>query len=228
MKRGSVIHTTVWIGRNVGDRKDGLMVDQSNDVPPDGGRVSRGGYASERGSAHSVDAELSNQGNRNDSVERKASLSGQGTNLDNVVTRVASSAHDKWREPRRIEGADQYEPRPKPTSDQSWIEAHDGKTTVDIANTPYSDLPSEWQKENKDSATVAVSGVARVLEEGGALDQDRIEEIAARVHAAWVERNGDWAPDELKLPYEQLPEAEKAKDRNFVLDAIRAYEDQAQ
>jgi hypothetical protein len=44
---------------------------------------------------------------------------------------------------------------------------------------------------------------------------------ASVVHDAWVERN-PWADDALKVPYEQLPEAEKAKDREHVLAAAAA------
>jgi hypothetical protein len=46
---------------------------------------------------------------------------------------------------------------------------------------------------------------------------DKVEEIASIVHDKWLERN-EWAKGgELDVPYEQLPEDEKAKDRDQVM-----------
>ena len=44
---------------------------------------------------------------------------------------------------------------------------------------------------------------------------DADEEACATVHDEWVKRNA-WAPDHLKVPYAQLPEDEKEKDRDHV------------
>jgi hypothetical protein len=48
-----------------------------------------------------------------------------------------------------MKSPDQYEPRIKQVKDRAWIENHNGETEVDIANTLYAELPSEWQRENK-------------------------------------------------------------------------------
>lgn len=86
---------------------------------------------------------------------------------------------------------------------------------VDIANTPYADLPPKWQAENKASAE---SAVRAILDNP---DAD-MEQLASIVHDAWLERNGSWAPPEQNVPYEQLSETEKQKDRDVVEAARRA------
>jgi len=45
------------------------------------------------------------------------------------------------------------------------------------------------------------------------------EDISSMVHDVWVEENKSWAPEEQKVPYRQLPEFEKEKDRR-VADAL--------
>ena len=68
---------------------------------------------------------------------------------------LASQLHDAWREPRKQED-ESFEPRIKKTKDKEWIKLH-GKDEVDIANTNYENLPSDWQAENKASAEVAMN-----------------------------------------------------------------------
>ena len=45
-------------------------------------------------------------------------------------------------------------------------------------------------------------------------------EDTAKVHEEWLKRNGSWAEEKLKVPYEQLPEVEKEKDRVQLVPAI--------
>ncbi|TQL94801.1 hypothetical protein FB559_0283 [Actinoallomurus bryophytorum] len=132
---------------------------------------------------------------------------------------VASHMHDHWRTPRRLADGG-YEPRPKKTEDQEWI-AQNGTDDVDIANTAYEDLPADWQKETRASALVAVGVTADGLRNGQRVGESAfVESASAKVHEAWLERNGDWAPPEQRLPYHRLSEPEKAKDRVFVLKAL--------
>jgi len=42
------------------------------------------------------------------------------------------------------------------------------------------------------------------------------------MHDKWLERNGEWAPAEQKLPYDELSEEEKEKDRVVIKKAIDA------
>ena len=122
---------------------------------------------------------------------------------------LGSILHEQWRKTRFHDGI--YEPRLITTKDQKWIDEH-GTDQVDIANTSFDQLPSDWQKENLIAGEVAVK---LALEPGMTT-----EEMASGVHDAWLERNGEWAPAEQKLPYEQLSEEEKAKDREQILMAF--------
>lgn len=76
---------------------------------------------------------------------------------------------------------------------------------MDIANTPYSELPSKWQAEN---AAAAESGVQAVLKHEG-----NVELAAADIHDSWLDRNGEWAEPHQKAPYIELSDTEKEKDR---------------
>ena len=51
-----------------------------------------------------------------------------------------------------------YEPRWMTTTDNAWIKLQ-GSDQVDIANTAYPDLPSDWQAENLAAAARALSPV---------------------------------------------------------------------
>lgn len=135
-----------------------------------------------------------------------------------MVVEVASFAHDEWRKLRLISGTHgqpdaRYEPRIKPTG------LPDGGE-IDIANTSYANLPPKWQKENKMGAE---SAVGAILDQGVPLYDVNIEAAANVVHDEWMKRNM-WAKDDsphLFVPYEDLAEDEKEKDRVFVRNAIR-------
>lgn len=137
-----------------------------------------------------------------------------------MVEALASVLHEDWRTPRRRPATGDYEPRLKATKDAAWIAAHAGQTDVDIANTPYQDLPSEWQAENRASAEVAIAVVGDALARGQSLDAGFVEAASAVIHTRWVERNGAWATPEQKLPYQDLSVEEKEKDRLIVRAAI--------
>lgn len=126
---------------------------------------------------------------------------------DADVENTASKLHDIWREGRKNEDGS-YEPRMK----------DDGQGgEVDIANTDYADLPEKWQAENRASADHVVN---LLRDEQAPADQDPMEWAAEEVHKSWLDRNGSWAPEEQKLPYTQLSEEEKQKDRDVVQAAL--------
>lgn len=139
-----------------------------------------------------------------------------------LVTKLGSLLHDEWRAPRKQPDGT-FEPRIKGTKDEAWKTAH-GKTEVDIANTSFADLPSDWQGENRAAAEVAMNEVFAAVESGGLLDAAFIEKASASVHEKWLERNGSWAPAEQKKPFAELSEEEKEKDRAQVKKAIEIYE----
>ncbi len=147
---------------------------------------------------------------KRENLKRKLSLS------------MASDLHEAWRKTRlRKDGT--FEPRMKKTKDQAWIEKH-GTNEVDIANCTFEELPSDWQYENLEAAKVAVNEVFDDVMTGKEISHDRIEEMSSRVHDAWLGRNS-WVYDPeygnpvLAKPYEELPEEEKAKDREQINQA---------
>jgi len=136
------------------------------------------------------------------------------------VKSLGSQLHEEWRKPRYREDSKDYEPRIKKTKDEVWSQAHGGAVEVDIANTSYEDLPSEWQGENKISAEIAVSEVEKAIEAGLPYDESFVEVASATLHDKWLERNGSWALPEQNVPYSELSEEEKEKDRVIIRKAI--------
>ena len=142
-------------------------------------------------------------------------------NKEEIIS-LASRFHEDWRKPRLKEDGT-YEPRwKKIKKDQKFIDNAKNSETVkvtadgvevDIANTSFIDLPFDYQEENLLAAEVVV----KLLAEKKSLSTAEIEELSSIVHDEWLERN-TWAKDsELDVPYKDLPELEKAKDRVQVL-----------
>ena len=80
---------------------------------------------------------------------------------------------------------------------------------VDIANTSFEELPEDWQGENKIAAEIAMQEVFNHAENGNFLDDSFVEQAAATIHTQWLERNGEWAPEEQKKPFDELSEGER-------------------
>lgn len=57
---------------------------------------------------------------------------------------MSNLLHDEWREPRKKED-NSFEPRIKKTKDEDWVKKS-GTDEEDIANTYFSELPSDWQE----------------------------------------------------------------------------------
>ncbi len=137
---------------------------------------------------------------------------------------VASQGHARWQKQWHDDNGNK--PRIKKTKDEVWIAAHGGITEVDIAATNYVDLPADWQEENRLSAEVAVSYVlagATWWRRLFGFGRQFVEAGSAIVHVKWLERNGEWAEEHQKLPYHELNEIEKEKDRVIIRNAIDAY-----
>ncbi|WP_433226366.1 hypothetical protein [Microtetraspora malaysiensis] len=138
------------------------------------------------------------------------------------VEGLAGRLHDAWRAGRRLPGGG-YEPQIRTTADRAWARRH-GADRVDIANTGYRDLPADWQRENRESAIVAVRLVTEGRRRGADLSGEEFMESASHaVHEAWLVRNGRRASPEQRLPYRLLPEAEKEKDRLVVRLALELW-----
>lgn len=139
-----------------------------------------------------------------------------------MIIELGGLLHDEWRAPRQKEDGS-FEPRVKGTKDENWSIAHGGAKEVDIANTSFAELPEDWQRENRAAAEVAMNEVFRAAGGGRALDDSFIEEASSVVHEKWLERNGEWAPEEQKKPFAELSEEEKEKDRAQVRKAIEIF-----
>jgi len=137
---------------------------------------------------------------------------------------MGADLHEEWRAGRKKEDGT-FEPRMKKTKDQVYIDSHNGNNEVDIANLSFTELPSDWQFENLEAAKVAVEQVYDAVREGKEITDEMIEEMSAIVHEEWLKRN-DWVYNPeygnpvLAKSYLELPEEEKAKDRQQILQAI--------
>jgi len=129
--------------------------------------------------------------------------------------------HDEWRAPRKQENGT-FDPRVKKTKDQEWVKNH-GTEDVDIANTKYEDLPEDWKGENKISAEVTLNEVYKAKNGNEELNDKFVEKASAILHEKWLERNGAWAPAEQKLPYAELSEEEKEKDRVIIRKGLEIF-----
>lgn len=130
---------------------------------------------------------------------------------DSDIVAVATAAHDAWREDRKLADGT-YKPR---------LETATNGQTVDIANTDYSDLPVQWQLENRKGAESALLAIQVT---SGFGHPDDIEAAAAFVHGAWAARNAKTAPAHLLVNYSELPDDEREKDRHFVRLALEVRE----
>ncbi len=155
------------------------------------------------------------QENTTNGMEQKSEGEKQLTPLEQARITVASSLHDQWRASRRKEDGT-YEPRMK----------DDGLGgQVDIANTDYINLPEKWQGENKVAAEVAVNLVYGAKQESKDINSPEfLEEASEAVHVEWMKRNPkeEWNAAQ-HVPYSELPEAEKQKDRDQVVLAIQNF-----
>jgi hypothetical protein len=141
--------------------------------------------------------------------------------FDVAVREVASAYHDDWRATRRNEDGS-FEPRIKTTKDEEWVKIH-GTDQVDIANTPYAELPSDWQAENKAAAEVVIGILERANGQIDLNDPATRLSVGSEIHDAWLARN-DWAKGgSLDVPFAELPEEEQAKDLAQVRIAIELF-----
>jgi hypothetical protein len=115
---------------------------------------------------------------------------------EDAVSQFASMAHDEWRKNFDPTGT---KPRVKKNSDG---------TEGDI-NVPFEKLHPDWQKENLAAGHAAEDAVRKFPND--------IEKAAEYIHIEWMKRNpkADYNAAQ-HVPYAQLPEDEKEKDRVHV------------
>ena len=116
---------------------------------------------------------------------------------ENAVTQFASSAHEEWR--RSLPPNEQNVPR---------IRSKNGGPKADI-NVPFEELHPTAQQENLAAGKAAAEAVSKF--------PNNIEQAAEYIHIEWMKRNpkDDYTAAQ-HVPYDQLPEDEKEKDRVHV------------
>lgn len=138
-----------------------------------------------------------------------------------AVDTLAGEFHEDWRKTRLDENG-AYEPRIKSTKDEAWIANH-GTDQVDIANSAYLDLPSDWQAENKAAAGVIVDIMHEYNGNVNLSDKEIRSAVGDKVHTAWLSRN-EWAKGgELDTPFDELSQVEQDKDIDQVVVAQRVF-----
>jgi hypothetical protein len=118
-----------------------------------------------------------------------------------AVQQFASNAHEEWRQ------------NFDPTGTRPRIKKNSDGTEGDI-NVPFEKLHPDWQKENLAAGKAAATAVQ--------MYPGDMEKAAEYVHDEWMKRNprGDWNAAQ-HVPYDQLPEDEKEKDRVHVRTIAR-------
>ena len=107
------------------------------------------------------------------------------------------------------------------SEDEEWTKEH-WTDVVDIANTEFEDLPSNWKYENIEAAKVVVNLVYEKVTKWEEITPEMIEEIARIVHQKRLERNWkEWSFRYQRVLYEALSEEEKSKDRIQIKLAIK-------
>ena len=136
---------------------------------------------------------------------------------------LAIDLHNIWREKRRLNG-DLYLSRIKYSEDDIWNLNH-GTNIVDLANCEFYELPSNWKEEYLNAARVVINLVYEKTISLEDFSSVEIEEMASVIHDEWLKRN-DWVYDskignpKLTVPYKELSDEEKKKDREQILPAI--------
>ena len=116
---------------------------------------------------------------------------------ETAVKRFASIQHEKWRK--------SFDPE---QSGKERIKSNSDGTSGNI-NVPFDQLHPDWQKENIDAGKAALEAVKKYGSD--------IERAAEHVHNEWMKRNpkNDYNAHQ-HVPYSQLSEEEKNKDKEHV------------
>lgn len=114
-----------------------------------------------------------------------------------AVTQFASIQHDNWR--KSFDPENTGKERVKKNSDG----------TEGNINVPFNKLHPDWKRENLSAGKAALIAVRKHKQD--------TEKAAEHVHNEWMKRNpkGDWNAAQ-HVPYKDLPEDEKEKDREHV------------
>lgn len=137
------------------------------------------------------------------------------------IDKLAGILHDCWRK-ERIDKSGVPKSQVERTTDNLWIQSHCSEE-VDLANTNYKDLPLDWKNENSASVKVALIEIYRAEKRGENIDDSFIEKVSALIHGEWLSRNTNSKFLFQDMPYSELSDEEKEKDRAVVRRAIDFY-----
>lgn len=134
-----------------------------------------------------------------DALSQSNQAIGESMLNEDAVTNFASKAHEEWRQGWVKQNNGQSLPRIKKNSDG---------TEGDI-NVPFNKLHPDWQRENLAAGKAAAEAVKQFPND--------IEKAAEYIHDEWMKRNpkADYNAAQ-HVPYDQLSEPEKEKDRVHV------------
>ena len=115
---------------------------------------------------------------------------------ENAIEQFASSAHDEWRQ------------NFDPTGTKERVKKNSDGSEGNI-NVPFDELHPDWQRENLAAGQAAAEAVTEF--------PNNIEKAAEYIHIEWMKRNpkADYNAAQ-HVPYDELPEDEKEKDRVHV------------
>ena len=115
---------------------------------------------------------------------------------ESAITQFASSAHDEWR--RNFD----------PTGTKERIKKNSDGSEGNI-NVPFDKLHPDWQRENLAAGKAAAEAVSKFPND--------IEKASEHIHIEWMKRNPKTDYNAAQhVPYDELPEDEKEKDRVHV------------
>ena len=115
---------------------------------------------------------------------------------EDPITQFASAAHEAWR--RNFD----------PTGTKPRIKKNSDGSEGDI-NQPFDKIHPDWQRENLAAGKAAADAVAKFSTD--------MEKAAEYIHIEWMKRNPKAEYNASQhVPYDQLPEDEKEKDRVHV------------
>ena len=136
---------------------------------------------------------------------------------------LASELHDNWRFSRKNRDGS-YIPMWEKSTDEEWNRKN-GVDEVDVANTDFKNLPSNWQYDTLEEARNTIDLVFADEMFGEEFDEEKMESLSSKVYEARVSRNNN-SKDSMKVisvltdEYESLPEEEKEKVREQIKVAI--------
>ena len=115
---------------------------------------------------------------------------------ENAIEQFASLAHDEWRQ------------NFDPTGTKERVKKNSDGSEGNI-NVPFDELHPDWQRENLAAGQAAAEAVTEFPND--------IEKAAEYIHIEWMKRNpkADYNASQ-HVPYDDLPEDEKEKDRVHV------------